>query len=176
MGNDTQKPARWSYTAEDFLESTAPYEELEKCNGDPFLQQRMIEAMSKYAASIGFRGLKLMYKRYQQSIRTSQGAYIGENPTNFENQPIELDAGKWEADDSGVRRSDGFGDAVACPHPILPVERLVNIDTGEEKLRLAFRKGAIWRKIIVSKVILANANKVTELAGCGVAVTMPVPL
>nr|DAV29608.1 MAG TPA: active helicase ring shaped helicase [Caudoviricetes sp.] len=127
--------------------------------------------MSKYAASIGFRGLKLMYKRYQQSIRTSQGAYIGENPTNFENQPIELDAGKWEADDSGVRRSDGFGDAVACPHPILPVERLVNIDTGEEKLRLAFRKGAIWRKIIVSKVILANANKVTELAGCGVAVT-----
>lgn len=88
MGNDTQKPARWSYTAEDFLESTAPYEELEKCNGDPFLQQRMIEAMSKYAASIGFRGLKLMYKRYQQSIRTSQGAYIGENPTNFENQPI----------------------------------------------------------------------------------------
>lgn len=142
-----------------------------KCNGDPFLQQRMIEAMSKYAASIGFRGLKLMYKRYQQSIRTSQGAYIGENPTNFENQPIELDAGKWEADDSGVRRSDGFGDAVACPHPILPVERLVNIDTGEEKLRLAFRKGAIWRKIIVSKVILANANKVTELAGCGVAVT-----
>ena len=48
----------------------------------------MIEAMSKYAASIGFRGLKLMYKRYQQSIRTSQGAYIGENPTNFENQPI----------------------------------------------------------------------------------------
>ena len=131
----------------------------------------MIEAMSKYAASIGFRGLKLMYKRYQQSIRTSQGAYIGENPTNFENQPIELDAGKWEADDSGVRRSDGFGDAVACPHPILPVERLVNIDTGEEKLRLAFRKGAIWRKIIVSKVILANANKVTELAGCGVAVT-----
>lgn len=171
MGNDTQKPARWSYTAEDFLESTAPYEELEKCNGDPFLQQRMIEAMSKYAASIGFRGLKLMYKRYQQSIRTSRGAYIGENPTNFENQPIELDAGKWEADDSGVRRSDGFGDAVACPHPILPVERLVNIDTGEEKLRLAFRKGAIWRKIIVSKVILANANKVTELAGCGVAVT-----
>ena len=50
-----QKPAKWNYTAEDFLESTTPYEELEKCNGDPFLQQRMIEAMSKYATSIGFR-------------------------------------------------------------------------------------------------------------------------
>lgn len=171
MGNDTQKPAKWNYTAEDFLESTTPYEELEKCSGDPFLQQRMIEAMSKYAASIGFRGLKLMYKRYQQSIRASRGAYIAEHPTNFENQPIELDAGKWEADDSGIRKSEGQGEVVACPHPILPVERLVNIDTSEEKLRLAFRKGAIWRKIIVSKIVLANTNKVTELAGCGIAVT-----
>ena len=171
MGNDMQKPAKWNYTAEDFLESTTPYEELEKCNGDPFLQQRMIEAMSKYAASIGFRGLKLMYKRYQQSIRASRGAYIAEHPTNFENQPIELDAGKWEADDSGIRKSEGQGEVVACPHPILPVERLVNIDTSEEKLRLAFRKGAIWRKIIVSKIVLANTNKVTELAGCGIAVT-----
>ena len=166
-----QKPAKWNYTAEDFLESTTPYEELEKCNGDPFLQQRMIEAMSKYAASIGFRGLKLMYKRYQQSIRASRGAYIAEHPTNFENQPIELDAGKWEADDSGIRKSEGQGEVIACPHPILPVERLVNIDTSEEKLRLAFRKGAIWRKIIVSKIVLANTNKVTELAGCGIAVT-----
>lgn len=166
-----QKPAKWNYTAEDFLESTTPYEELEKCNGDPFLQRRMIEAMSKYAASIGFRGLKLMYKRYQQSIRASRGAYIAEHPTNFENQPIELDAGKWEADDSGIRKSEGQGEVIACPHPILPVERLVNIDTSEEKLRLAFRKGAIWRKIIVSKIVLANTNKVTELAGCGIAVT-----
>ena len=53
----------------------------------------------------------------------------------------------------------------------MPVERLVNIDTGEEKLKLAFRKGSIWRKIIVSKIVLANSNKVTELAGAGVAVT-----
>lgn len=98
-----QKPAKWNYTAEDFLESTTPYEELEKCNGDPFLQQRMIEAMSKYAASIGFRGLKLMYKRYQQSIRASRGAYIAEHPTNFENQPIELDAG------NGKRTTVGYG-------------------------------------------------------------------
>ena len=53
----------------------------------------------------------------------------------------------------------------------MPVERLVNIDTGEEKLKLAFRKGSIWRKIIVSKIVLANSNKVTELAGVSVAVT-----
>lgn len=60
---------------------------------------------------------------------------------------------------------------MACPHPIMPVERLVNIDTGEEKLVLAFRKGQIWRKTIVSKIILASTNKVTDLAGQGIAVT-----
>ena len=52
----------------------------------------------------------------------------------------------------------------------MPVERLVNIDTGEEKLRLAFRKGAVWRRCIVEKRTLASANKVTELAGIGIAV------
>lgn len=68
-------------------------------------------------------------------------------------------------------KKNGFNDEMAAPHPVLPVERLVNIDTGEEKLKLAFRKGATWRKLIVSKVLLANSNKVTELAGAGIAVT-----
>jgi hypothetical protein len=53
----------------------------------------------------------------------------------------------------------------------MPIERLVNIDTGEEKLKLAFRKGTVWRSIIVDKKILASANKVTDLAGVGIAVT-----
>ena len=84
---------------------------------------------------------------------------------------MELNAGDWEAEDTGIFKKNGFNDEMACPHPIMPIERLVNIDTGEEKLKLAFRKGAIWRKIIVSKIVLANSNKVTELAGSGIAVT-----
>ena len=52
----------------------------------------------------------------------------------------------------------------------MPVERLVNIDTGEEKLQLAYRKGAVWRHLIVSKTVLASSNKVTDLAGSGIAV------
>lgn len=164
-------PQKWEYTAQDFLATTAPYEELARYAGDPFLHQRMVELMSKYASSVGFRGMKLMYKRYRESIKSSSGSIVMDNPTKFDGQPLELNAGDWDADDTGVRKPMGGSEEIACLHPIMPTERLVNIDTGEEKLQLSYRKGVYWRTIIVSKVTLASANKVTELAAYGVAVT-----
>lgn len=163
----------WHYTLEDFLYTTAPYEELAEYADNPFVHQRMIEAMSRYAASLGFRQLKLMYREYNKAVKASSAGgtiYVGDNPTRFDGQPLELNAGDWEADDGGIRRTYGGVECVACPHPVMPVERLVNIDTGEEKLRLAFRKGTVWRRCIVEKRTLASANKVTELAGIGIAV------
>lgn len=163
----------WHYTLDDFLYTTLPYEELAEYAENPFVHQRMIEAMSRYAASLGFRQLKLMYREYGKAVKASSAGgtiYVGDNPTRFDAQPLELNAGDWEADDGGIRRTYGGVECVVCPHPVMPVERLVNIDTGEEKLRLAFRKGASWRRCIVEKRTLASANKVTELAGIGIAV------
>ena len=40
----------WHYTLEDFLYTTAPYEELAEYAEHPFDHQRMLEAMSRYAA------------------------------------------------------------------------------------------------------------------------------
>lgn len=160
----------WAYEKDDFL-TPAPYEELYKLHKDPFVHAAKLEALASYANTKGFKGVKTMYKRYVESLKAQDGTVYINNATMFSGQPLELDAGDWEADDGGVRRKAGFGEEVACHHPILPIERLVNIDTGEEKLRLAFRKGTVWRKIIVSKTVLANSNKVTELAGCGIAVT-----
>lgn len=163
----------WRYTEDDFLYTTLPYEELQEYAKNPFVHQRMVEAMARYAASVGFKQLKKFYKAYLAGLKQSSAGgtvYLGGNPTCFDGQPMELNAGDWEADDGGIRRNFGGVDCVACPHPVMPVERLVNIDTGEEKLRLAFRKGTIWRRHIVEKKVLASANKVTELAGIGIAV------
>lgn len=160
----------WTYEKEDFL-TTAPYEELYKLHAQPFDHAREMEALAAYSVSKGFKGFKNMYRQYVQSVKAQSSTIYIDNVTTFTGQPLELNAGDWAAGDDGIYKKSGFNNEVACPHPIMPVERLVNIDTGEEKLRLAFRKGAIWRKIIVSKTILANSNKVTELAGCGVAVT-----
>lgn len=173
MDNKREIVPNWRYTEDDFLYTTLPYEELQEYAKNPFVHQRMVEAMARYASGVGFKQLKKFYKAYLAGLKQSSAGgtvYVGGNPTCFDGQPMELNAGDWEADDSGIRRNFGGVDCVACPHPVMPVERLVNIDTGEEKLRLAFRKGTIWRRHIVEKKVLASANKVTELAGIGIAV------
>ena len=160
----------WSFEKDDFL-TTTPYEALYAYHKEPFTHAAKMEELAAYSVSKGFKGFKTMYKKYVESLKAQSGTIYIDNVTNFTNQPLELNAGDREADDSGIFKKNGYNDEVACPHPIMPVERLVNIDTGEEKLQLAFRKGTIWRKIIVSKTVLASSNKVTELAGSGIAVT-----
>lgn len=160
----------WSFEKDDFL-TTTPYEALYAYHKEPFTHAAKMEELAAYSVSKGFKGFKTMYKKYVESLKAQSGTIYIDNVTNFTNQPLELNAGDWEADDSGIFKKNGYNDEVACPHPIMPVERLVNIDTGEEKLQLAFRKGSIWRKIIISKTVLASSNKVTELAGSGIAVT-----
>lgn len=160
----------WTFEKEDFL-TPAPYEALYKFHKEPFVHATKMAELAAYAERMKFRGFKAMYKRYVESLKVQSGTVYIDNVTSFTGQPLELNAGDWETDDTGIFKKNGFNDEMACPHPIMPIERLVNIDTGEEKLKLAFRKGAIWRKIIVSKVVLANSNKVTELAGSGISVT-----
>ena len=161
----------WNYEKEDFL-TTAPYEALYAHHKEPFVHAAKMEELAAYALQkTGFRGFKAMYKKYVESLKAQNSTVYIDNVTRFTNQPLELNAGDWEADDGGVYKKNGYNEDAACPHPIMPVERLVNIDTGEEKLQLAFRKGTIWRKLIVSKTVLASSNKVTDLAGSGIAVT-----
>ena len=98
-------------------------------------------AMVKYAKTQGFTGFTKVYKSYCDSLRQAADTIHVDNTTQFSGQPMELDAGDWEADDLGITRQNGLFSITACPHPVMPVERLVNIDTGVEKLRLAYRKG-----------------------------------
>lgn len=160
------------FTKEEFATSREPYELVFQCK-DKFEQASLMQRMSQKAVKAGFRGFKSMYKSYVDSRKASAGAtvLVG-NVTEFTGQPLELNAGTWLAGDDGIYRASGYnGEEIACLHPIMPVERYVNIDTGEEKLKLAYRKGVVWRTAIVAKTILASTNKVTELAGIGIAVT-----
>ncbi len=160
------------YTQDDFLNTTAPFEEVYALHGDPFQHERALAAMCKVAKKAAVINFKTMYIAYVKSLRKQAMTVYQGSVTQFSDQPIELDAGDWRADEGGVSRQGAFGsEEYACPHPIMPVERLVNIDTGMEKLKLAFRKGKQWRYIIVDKNILASSNKITDLAGNGIAVT-----
>ena len=100
----------------------------------------------------------------------------GSNTIQFTQPPIEnLKCGKWECEDTGVTKSImGAGmipqTIVACSHPILPVERLINVDTETEKLKLAFFKDNKWQYISVDRSTVANKANIIQLSDRGIEV------
>ena len=68
-------------------------------------------------------------------------------------------------------QASGGIEEVACYHPILPVERLKNLETGEEQIKLAYKRNHHWQEIIVPKTMITSANKIVALSGRGIAVT-----
>lgn len=159
------------YTKEAFTDSTTPFEEVYKFIGDKFTLERELEKMSDRAKTVGIRNFKKLFQAYCEAQRANSSPVYSENSTNFSDQPIELNSGRWDADEYGIRTAGPFGEVMACCHPILPVRRLVNIDTGIEKLELAYRKGKAWRKVICDKRQLASASSIVGLADYGIAVT-----
>ena len=158
------------YTKHDYLNSPAPYEELYEYIGDPFTHERQMTIMADEAALVGVRNFKRLYGEYVKSLRQQNQMKMIGNMTRFDGQELELDAGEWDCDDQGIITRSGPYEVCACVHPIMPIERLVNIDTGVEKLKIAFRKGRSWRTIIADKRTLASAQAIINLADMGVAV------
>ena len=159
------------YTKDDFLNSTKPFEDVYRFIEDRFTHARELEKMSEVAKAVGVRNFKALYKDYTVSLKTAIRDQKADNVTNFDGQELELETGGWIADDYGITKETAFGEIEACVHPILPVRRLVNVDSGIEKLKIAFRKGRMWRSLIAERKVLASSNKIVELADYGVSVT-----
>ena len=164
--------ARFTFTKEDFY-SEEPYAFVFSYASDRFRHDLEMNKMAEEAKKAGYTGFKKSYQAYLKSLHLKNAANVDRNnPSDFPDQPIELECGQWLCDANGVKTVDGtYGTVQACCHPIMPVERLVNIDTFEEKVNLAFYKSKRWRNIIVSKEITAVASKITNLAARGIAVT-----
>lgn len=80
--------------------------------------------------------------------------------------------GSWVANENGIVSYNVMGlEQRACHHPILPIRRLTNIETGDEKITLAFKRDYIWREITVDKDVISSASKIIALSSKGVSVT-----
>lgn len=119
---------------------------------------------------------KKVFKTYQQEY-VQNLKNKGSNKTNFTDCPYQqLNCGQWIADDTGIYKIEYSSQTFqtskikACSHPIIPVERLVNIDTNIEKIKLAFYKDKKWQYIIVEKNTIASKNKIMQLANLGIEV------
>ncbi len=162
----------FSFEKEDFA-TPGPYETILAIT-NPFERQVAQKELSDYAKNlgIGLNDFKALFKAYIESKNQANNTVYYDNFTAFPGQPMVLDAGSWQCDESGVWKRGIAGEVYACPHPIMPVERLVNVDTGTEKLRLAFSKGyGKWRSIIADKSVIASRQRVVQLADQGIGVT-----
>lgn len=108
--------------------------------------------------------------KYSQSKKQASS-----NKTNFTGQELSLYCGKYIANDMGVEyeytSNNNAYNIVVCPHPLLPVERLVNIDTNNEKINLAFFKDEKWQNVITECTTVYNKNNICSLADRGIMVT-----
>lgn len=148
---------------------------------DAIEQARLLLSLQEKAKGLGVKGkfdaLVRAYKKVNREIARAENARQQNNSfdnyTKFDyfEDGHELYCGNWIADQEGVRTFTMFGEQLACYHPILIVQRLLNAETGKEKVKIAFQKGFKWKEIVVDKGIIASSNKIVNLADYGVSVT-----
>lgn len=162
------------FTARDFYDSSAPFEWLYRYKENPFLLAQMRERLKNYASEIGVKGFMNLWNSFVKSKNNAGNgkAVLIDNATAYDGQDMELLSGRYQCTDVvGVVAPDKMGyDTCICRHPIMPVQRLVNIDNGEERMKLKYRKGKAWREIIVEKSTIASSNGILQLAANGVMV------
>ena len=159
------------YTYDQYIGTSEPYEFLYSFKDNKFLMKQIQQKMKEKAGAIGVKCFVALFDAYCQMQAKSNGVIL-ENSTQFDGQEIELFSGEYICDDLGVMIQDKYGfDQIICRHPIMPVQRLCNVDTGEERLKIAYRKGRFWRSLIAEKSTLASSNSILQLAANGVLVT-----
>ncbi|MBP5465359.1 MAG: hypothetical protein J6Y13_09345, partial [Treponema sp.] len=124
------------WTADDFTNSSIPYDWLYQFRQDPFKLQQALEKVKMQAAAVKIRGFMTLWNLY---LKAQSGEIVaeGQNSTDFDGLPLkqQLISGKYICNQDGVAVMDGFGVLhPICSHPIAPVRRFKNVDTGEELL------------------------------------------
>lgn len=163
---------RTPYTADDFLYTEEPYAEI-KDQKTAFRKEQVTAQLQKLAEKLGVKTFKKMLAQYDRGMEEQviEGREIV-FPICKNGEKIHLDAGDWHiSSQCGIWRERGDLKEYACTHPIAPVKRLVNIDTGEQKLIIAFERNGRFCYIEKPKRELFDAKKVIDLSMIGVAVT-----
>lgn len=142
---------------------------------DPIQRTRLLVELQEKAKELKvLKSFNQMFKAYQ-SDQNAKFKQKGSNVINFTNPPInDLKCGKWQALDTGIKRTQLTNfeaqTVEACSHPIMPVERLINIENDLEKVKLAFYKDNRWQDLVIEKNTIASKNKILQLANRGIEV------
>lgn len=120
-----------------------------------------------------FDSLLKAYSTVNKEISKRNSGTMLENWTNFTGKYDNMKCGSWLAADDGIKtfNKDYDNEVVVCYHPILPIGRLKNLETGEEQIKLAYKRNHRWTEITVPKDLISSASKIVSLSKLGVSVT-----
>lgn len=115
-------------------------------------------------------------RQKEKEERESRSMVLVENVTNFYPDKTEkgypnMACGSWIATENGIFSSEtSKAKDLVCHHPIMPIRRLKNIETGEEQITVAFKRDGYWTEITVPKIDIVTSRAITNLARFGVQV------
>lgn len=164
--------------AESILEDSVFIELFEMT--DPIEKSRRKIQLQHRAKALGvksdfdelMRGYSQADREMKRQTKENRSVSSLDNYTNFTGDYDRMYCGMWIANDSGIyAQTSGGIEEVVCYHPILPIERLKNLETGEEQIKLAYKRNGRWQEIVVPKTMITSANKIVALSSRGIAVT-----
>jgi len=163
-----------SLTTEEFLEKLTAENILED---ETFLRVFDIENQlekTKFITALRGKSKKFgLTKDFNDLLRGWQAEYtertkqVGSNIIVFTDAPLAaLRCGDWSANDQGIwkreNQNNSSSSVTACTHPIEPIERLYNIDTQTEKIKLAFFRDRKWQNVTVETGICADKSQIVR--------------
>ena len=135
---ETGLTLRMPYTKDDFLYTEAPYREIAG-QKTAFARNQVTAQLAEIAKACGVTGFKQLCAQYDKGLseQVAEGRHLVFPLANTDER-VSLDPGSWHIDQTGIYKMIGLREEYACTHPIAPVKRLTNIDTGMTKLMIAF--------------------------------------
>ncbi|MCQ5129117.1 DUF927 domain-containing protein [Butyricicoccus faecihominis] len=145
---------------------------------DDVLRQKYKLRMRDIAKKNGFaRGFDAQMRAYERQAaaaeKEAQQAERAEREAQRDHTirltgaPLEgLTCYHWTVTNHGIEGSNGR----ICSHPILIAERLNNLDTGTQKVKLSWPRFKRWRSLSVKRSVIASRNTIVSLADHAIAV------
>jgi hypothetical protein len=77
----------------------------------------------------------------------------------------------WTLNENGIWQQTKSGPCCACSVPVILTQRLRNVESGEEKIELAFYRDNVWRKVAADRATVFNRTSLIMLANKGLPVS-----
>jgi hypothetical protein len=115
-------------------------------------------------------------EKIRKAISNAEAIDLDEDaiPEAVEGAPVNLRQPEgWIYSEKGISRIDEkkYAPVMVCRTPIIITQRLRSMETGEEKMEVAFKRDGQWHRAIYPRSTIFTARGVTTLADLGCTVT-----